>query len=195
MQWSNQKRKITELKATDYNPRRWTEETSARLSKSIEKYDLCDPIIINADNTIIGGHFRLKILKEKGVSEVDVRVPDRQLTLDEEKELNLRLNKNLGDWDYDLLNDFPEDMLKDVGFEQGELGYKIDGYGEEFTLPDGDKAPFQQMTFTLADEQAKLIKQKIDDAKKSDLYKYCETYGNENSNGNALYCLLRDLNG
>ena len=67
-------------------------------------------------------------------------------------------------------------------------------YGEDigtdgFTLPDGDKAPFQQMTFTLADEQATVIKNAIEDVKATEEYKYAETMGNENSNGNALHLI------
>ncbi len=57
-------------------------------------------------------------------------------------------------------------------------------------MPDGDKSPFQQMTFTLADEQAEQIKNAIVDIKATDDYKYCETFGNENSNGNALYLII-----
>jgi len=65
-----------------------------------------------------------------------------------------------------------------------------DEYGEEFSLKDGDKEPFQQMTFTLADEQATVIKNAIEDIKATDEYKYAETMGNENSNGNALYLIV-----
>jgi hypothetical protein len=63
-------------------------------------------------------------------------------------------------------------------------------FGEGFTLPDGDKPPFQQMTFTLADEQAAVIQNAIADMKATDEYKYAETMGNENSNGNALYLIV-----
>ena len=63
-------------------------------------------------------------------------------------------------------------------------------YGTDFSLPEGDKAPFQQMTFTLADEQAEQIKNAIADIKQTEEYKYCETLGNENSNGNALYLII-----
>ena len=49
------------------------------------------------------------------------------------------------------------------------------------------------MTFTLADEQANVIKNAIDEIKKSEEYKYCETFGNENGNGNALYLLISNL--
>ena len=65
-----------------------------------------------------------------------------------------------------------------------------DEFGTDFSLPDGDKAPFQQMTFTLADEQAEQIKNAIADIKQTEEYKYAETMGNENSNGNALYLII-----
>jgi hypothetical protein len=71
-----------------------------------------------------------------------------------------------------------------------EVGTKIDGFGEDFSLKDGDKEPFQQMTFTLADEQAIQIQNAIADIKQTDEYKYAETMGNENSNGNALYLII-----
>jgi predicted acyl esterase len=70
------------------------------------------------------------------------------------------------------------------------LTFQTEILGEDFTLPEGDKAPFQQMTFTLADEQATVIKNAIDDIKGTDEYKYAETMGNENSNGNALYLII-----
>ena len=72
-----------------------------------------------------------------------------------------------------------------------DIGTKLtDEMSEDFTLPSGDKAPFQQMTFTLADEQATQIKNAIADIKETDEYKYAETMGNENSNGNALYLII-----
>ena len=57
----------------------------------------------------------------RGEEIIDVRVPDRALTPDEIKEYNLRSNKNLGEWDFDLLANFGEEMLMDVGFESQEL--------------------------------------------------------------------------
>ncbi|MCK4790638.1 MAG: DNA modification methylase, partial [Desulfobacteraceae bacterium] len=77
-----------------------------------------------------------KILKDKGIAEVDVRVPDVQLTGEQERELNLRLNKNLGGWDLDALANFDEELLKDVGFSQEEMDSifdleVIDNFNEE----------------------------------------------------------------
>lgn len=124
--WTNGRRKASELKGAEYNPRQMTEAQVARLAASIDKFSLVDPIIVNKDGTVIGGHMRLRVLAMKGVQEVDVRVPDRQLTEAEERELNLRLNKNNGEWDWDKLMEFDEDMLTDVGFEAAELAWFLD---------------------------------------------------------------------
>ena len=76
-------------------------------------------------------------------------------------------------------------------FTDKELfAYSEDEFGEDFDLPDGDREPFQQMTFTLADEQAEQIKNSISNIKQSEEYKYIETFGNENSNGNVLYLII-----
>jgi len=119
--WKAEKRKISELRPAPYNPRQLTEKQAKDLGRSLTRFNLADPIVINKDNQIIGGHQRINILKDQGVDEVDVRVPNRQLTDKEERELNLRLNKNLGEWDFDALANFDEEMLLDVGFESAEL--------------------------------------------------------------------------
>lgn len=109
---------------SSYNPRKFNETNKKYLSESLQKFNLAEPIIINADNTIIGGHFRFKILTEKyGLNgyEIDVRVPSRPLSKDEETELNLRLNRNLGEWDFDLLGKIDVSMLQDVGFDSKEI--------------------------------------------------------------------------
>ena len=59
-------------------------------------------------------------------------------------------------------------------------------------LKDGDKEPFQQITFTLADNQANFIQEKLSEIKKSDTFKYIETFGNQNGNGNALYTIFQE---
>ena len=121
IKWTSEKRKIIELIPAKYNPRTADDKEWNDLNDSIEQFNLADPIIINKDNTVIGGHFRLKVLQSRGETEVDVRVPDRQLTPEEERRLNLRLNKNNGSWDLDMLANFDEDMLKEVGFTASEL--------------------------------------------------------------------------
>jgi len=135
MNWKTERRQIDELKLAGYNPRQASEKEVKDLTASLDKFDLADPIIINKDNTIIGGHFRIRILKQKGITEVDVRVPERQLTPKEERELNIRLNKNLGSWDFDALsNNFEIDDLLEWGFDEKDL--KIDLEVEEDDVPE-----------------------------------------------------------
>jgi len=124
--WHNEKRKIGELVPYVSNPRQITEKQAKDLKASLERFGVADPIIINTDNTIIGGHQRKKILESlMGIDpdyEIDVRVPDRELSIDESRELNIRLNKNSGEWDFDILADcFDLDDLLEWGFEKSEL--------------------------------------------------------------------------
>lgn len=130
---------INKLKPATYNPRKWSEEAIKGLRESIEKFGLVDPIIVNGaetrKNIVIGGHFRLKVAKDLGFREIPVvyvNIPDES----KEKELNLRLNKNLGDWDWKLLADFDERILSDIGFSSEELDdiFDVDLTPEQFDL-------------------------------------------------------------
>lgn len=130
---------ISELKSSAYNPRKWDEQAVANLKESIGKFGLIDPIIVNsADNRrniIIGGHFRVFVAKDIGYTQVPVlyvNIPDEN----KEKELNLRLNHNVGEWDYDLLAKFDQSLLSDVGFDSEELDsiFDIDVTPEQFDL-------------------------------------------------------------
>lgn len=93
--------KVGDLKPSTYNPRTWSDETTKQLTESIQQFGLVDPLLVNGaaerKNIVIGGHFRLKVAKDLGFKEVPVvylDIPDEV----KEKELNLRLNKALGDW-------------------------------------------------------------------------------------------------
>ena len=138
IKWHSESRNISELNPAPYNPRQLTKKQAEDLSKSLEKFSLAEPIVINLNNNIIGGHQRILLLKLKGVEEVDVRVPSRQLNIDEEQELNLRLNRNLGEWDFDALANLSEDLLKEVGFDSKELDliFDLESAGEENQVPD-----------------------------------------------------------
>ena len=181
---------INKLKPATYNPRQISTKQYKDLKQSIEKFGLVDPIIINENGyVVIGGHQRLKICKELKHKEIDCVVLD--LSKEEERELNIRLNKNTGEFDMDILaNEFDIDQLIDWGFKHIDIGLNIDKLDDAFTLDDSDKKPFQQITFTLSDKQAELIRSKIKEIKETEEYNYVETFGNENSNGNALYLLV-----
>lgn len=125
--WSNEKRKLSDLKDWPKNPRRLTDAQAAQIAKSIVKFGFVDPIIINTDGTILGGHMRKRVLIvasiAKGSDLVDVRVPSRTLTDEEVAEINIRLNRNTGEFDFDILaNQFDEDQLVEWGFEAPDFG-------------------------------------------------------------------------
>ena len=120
-----EKKEINKLKPAKYNPRQISTKQYKDLKESIEKFSLVDPIIINKDMTVIGGHQRLKICKELKHTEIDCVVLD--LSKEDERELNIRLNKNTGDFDMDILaNEFDIDELTDWGFKHIDLDVNID---------------------------------------------------------------------
>ena len=119
------KRKIKELRPADYNPRYLSEKAEEDLTESLSKFGLCDPIIININKErkgiVIGGHQRLKIWAKLGNTEIDCVELD--LSEKDEKELNIRLNKNTGEFDIELLKEhFENECLLNYGFEDFELG-------------------------------------------------------------------------
>lgn len=116
--------KVDSLKVSEYNPRKHDEAAARQLEESITKYGLVDPLIANSalsrKDVLIGGHFRLKVAKKLKIQEVPVvylNIPD----IEKEKELNLRLNKNVGAWDIELLKEFDLGVLLNVGFDDGDL--------------------------------------------------------------------------
>lgn len=147
------------------------------------------PIIVDTEMVVLGGNMRLKACIEAKMSIVPVIIAEG-LTEEQKKEFIIKDNVGFGEWDWEMLsNEWEIELLSDWGLD---IPIIIDPeqFGDEFTLADGDKSPFQQMTFTLADEQAIQIQNAIADIKLTNEYKYMETMGNENSNGNALYLII-----
>ena len=122
---------INKLKPAKYNPRQITKKQYNDLKDSIDRFGLVDPIIINKNgNIVIGGHQRLKICKELKYKDVDCVVLD--LNKEQERELNIRLNKSGGEWDMDILaNEFDIEELKEWGFKDLEFGFNIDKIEED----------------------------------------------------------------
>lgn len=115
---------VEALKSAEYNPRTWSDEARRQLAESIKRFGLTDPLIVNSapsrKNIVVGGHFRLVVAKELGYTEVPVvyvTIPE----LEREKELNLRLNRNTGEFDWNLLAEFDAKFLDEVGFSSEEL--------------------------------------------------------------------------
>lgn len=188
--------KLKDIKANPNNPRVIRDEKFEKLKNSIKEFPKMmklRPMVINGDNIVLGGNMRLRALKDLGYKEVPDEWVKRadELTEDEQRRFIIADNVGFGEHDWEMLaNEWDVQELSDWGLDIIGFDENVDEFGEDFTLPDGDKAPFQQMTFTLADEQAEQIKNAIADIKQTDEYKYAETMGNENSNGNALYLII-----
>jgi hypothetical protein len=183
--------KITEVIANPNNPRLIKDDKFKKLVKSIQDFpDMLNvrPIVVNKDMVVLGGNMRLKAIKEAGIKEINVDIVD--WNEQQQKEFIIKDNASFGEWDWsDLANNWDSEELTDWGVDI--IGFSnVQDLGEDFSLPNGDKSPFQQMTFTLADEQAEQIKNAIEEIKSTEEYKYAETMGNENSNGNALYLIV-----
>lgn len=127
-----EKRKIEELKAAEYNPRKDLKPGDAeyeKLKRSIQEFGYVEPVIWNQrTGNVVGGHQRLKVLKDLGQTEIDCVIVD--LDDAKEKALNIALNKISGEWDNELL----AALLKD-----------LDGQGYDVTLTGFDLAEAQEL--------------------------------------------------
>lgn len=136
--------KISDLRSAQYNPRQMSEKQAADLEQSIRRFGLVDPLVVNRHperlNVVIGGHQRLKVAERLGIDTVPVVYVE--LNEEQERELNLRLNKNLGEWDLEALASFDPDLLKLVGWTDEEMEgifqANIGGDGEEIGKGNGD---------------------------------------------------------
>ena len=184
---------ISKIKTNPNNPRLIKDDKFKKLVKSIKEFpEMLEirPIVVDKDNIVLGGNMRLRACQEAGLKEVYILQAD-QLTEKQQREFIIKDNVGFGEWDWDdLANEWGAEELEDWGLDLPVFIEDSDEFGTAFSLPDGDKEPFQQMTFTLADEQAEQIKNAITDIKQTQEYKYCETMGNENTNGNALYLII-----
>ena len=195
-------KKLTDLLPDTNNFNKHSSFGMGLLEKSMQQHGFMEAGVISEDGVIISGNARqetavnigledIQIIDTDGKRAIYLRATGVQSGTKEFSELALKLNATA-----------KANIILDAELIEAELGVAVceewgvetgvsnEGFGEDFSLKDGDKEPFQQMTFTLADEQATIIKNAIDDIKAMDEYKYAETMGNENSNGNALYLIV-----
>ena len=162
------------------------------VAESIKQYGFVQPIVIDRDGVIVIGHCRALAAEKLGMKEVPCVCVD-DLTPEQVNALRIVDNKsNESPWDFDILHDELADIDLsgfdfDFGLEDEGEDYSPDEFGDEFSLPDGDKPEICRMAFTLHQRQKELIEYAIsvvkDDAK--------ETFGNTNGNGNALYEVVK----
>jgi ParB family transcriptional regulator, chromosome partitioning protein len=178
------------------NARTHSPEQVAQIAASIQEFGFTNPILVDGADGILAGHGRLAAAKDMGLAEVPVIVldhlsaeqrrayilADNQLALNAGWDMELLQQEivglNLADFDLSLLG-FDDDRI--AGLLEG--GADVQELEEMPTLPSGDREPFQQMTFTLHDDQAEIIKEAVQKAK--DMGPFADTV-NENSNGNGL---------
>lgn len=136
--WTAVKRKISELKDYDKNPRKLGKEEFAKLVESIQQDGYHMRLLINTDGTIIGGHARKKALLKAGYNkedEIEVLIPDRFLEGDDFDRINIRDNLPYGSFDFDMLgNNFDAQQLIEWGMPADWLQFEV----EEIEAEEGD---------------------------------------------------------
>jgi ParB-like chromosome segregation protein Spo0J len=183
------------------NPRK-NDHAVDRVAAAIREFGFRVPIVAKSDGLVVDGHLRLKAAKKLGLAEVPVILAD-DMTDAQVKAFRLSVNKvaELAEWDDELLR-LEFDDLSEMGFDLTPIGFDADEIAaiqfdsdsetEMPDLEDGDREPFQQMTFTLHDDQAEEVKAAIEKAKAMGAF---VNTGNENGNGNALARVCEVFNG
>lgn len=177
------------------NPRLIRDEKFTKLKKSIEEdiemTALRELLVIEHDGkyVIIGGNMRFRAMQDLGIKEAPCKVIPADTDVEKLKAYTIKDNAGFGEWDWDdLANEWNAEQLSNWGVDVWESEAKEEDYGTEFALNDGDKSPFQQMTFLFANEQAEFIKTQLELSK---AIAEGETFGNTNPNGNAIYNIVR----
>ena len=198
--------KVEELIPYINNPRN-NNDAIDKVAASIKEFGFKVPLVIDKDNVVVTGHTRLLASKKLGLKEVPCVIAD-DLSPAQIKAFRIADNKvsEYSQWDEDMLNVELEELvdlefdLINTGFEADDLevmlnlgfDYNEDDFGDEFTLPEGDKKPIQQISFTFHDKQVDLITRAMDDIENRYDKDELETFGNENKKGNLLYMVVKE---
>ena len=185
--------KLYKIKGNPDNPRIIKNDKFKKLVKSIQEFPemlKLRPIVVDEDMMVLGGNMRLKASKDAGLKEVWIEIAEG-LTEEQKKEFIVKDNVGFGEWEWDMLaNEWDSVQLAEWGLDVWQNEDDIETT-DEFSLPDGEKSNLEQITYTLTKEQSNIIKEAIQEIKYTEEYKYVETFGNENGNGNALYLLIQ----
>lgn len=182
------------------NPRTMRKEKFDKLMKSIrdlpEMTEARDLLVYPHDGkfVVLGGNMRLRAYRELGWKEVPCCILPDGMPADKLREIVIQDNNPFGETDWDMIaNEWDVEELKDWGVDLPESwNVSPDGFDDKFSLPDGEKKPFQQITFTFSDMEANLIKSALEKSKNEYDFNLMEFGGNENANGNALYKIVKE---
>ena len=191
--------KLTELTLDPKNANQHPTRNLDSIKASLTEFGQVKPIVINPDGKVIAGNGTYLAAKELGWTDIHCVIFDT--TAPKETAYGIADNRTaeLAEWDdvvlADLLVGLDTDLQDVTGFTQEEidaLAPKDDGYGDDFTLPDGEKDGFRQVTFTLSDMQYDDVMNALQAAKDQGPF---EGTGNENSNGNAIARVCENYHG
>lgn len=129
--WTIDKRRVSDLKNWDMNPRTITKVNFLQLKSKIMEQGFHAVLVVDADNTVLAGNQRLEVLREIGAEEVNVLVPERKLTDMERAKVALSDNRHEGEDDWDLLANFDQGILRDIGFSSDDINRHFDLSPEE----------------------------------------------------------------
>lgn len=180
-----------DLTPYENNTRKHTPEDIEQIKESIIADGFNDPLgIWGEKNLIVEGHGRQIAALEMGLDKVPCIRLDH-MTETQRRDYAIRHNRTaeLSGWDFAKLEEEIA-ALEIEGVDLSGLKFEMctaDEFGEDFSLKSGEKDTMTQMAFTLAAEQAEAVKNAIHQVKGQ----CTETFGNENSNGNALYEVVR----
>ena len=118
---------MTKINPAPYNPRKDLKPDDPeyqRLVRSLDEFGCVEPLVWNQrTGNLVGGHQRFKVLVAQGNQKIDVSVVDRPL--DQEKALNLALNKVAGEWDDDKLASLLAELTADPEFDLEVTGFDL----------------------------------------------------------------------
>lgn len=146
----------------------------------------------NGEYIVIGGNMRLRAYQELGWKEVPCCILPEGMPVEKLREMVIQDNNPFGETDWNMIaNDWDVEEMKDWGVDlPADWCVSPNGFGDVFSLPDGDKPHQEKMTFTLSGEQAEAINHAIKLVKANGID--VDTYGNSNENGNAIYQIVKE---
>lgn len=165
LEWTLEKRRLSDLRCLKKNPRRICKHDADQLKKSISKFGLCEPIVINRDDIIIGGHQRYHTLKRMKKKETIVMVPEEGLCDKDAEELCVRLNRNRGEWDQDILaNEFEVEEMLEWGFTKKDFGdFDLDAPIDGVSGDSEEKEAIIKFIVSIPDGEATSFENQLDD--------------------------------